>query len=709
MAYKKSTKKDDDQEFVRKALAKYERAYDKERTNIILAYEDLEFRVGEQWPGDVKREREADHRPALTINKVPTFVRQVTGDIRLMRPSIRVVPVDSRGDPETAQVLGGLIRYIENRSDARHAYTAGADSQVVAGIGHWRVLTEYADDSTFNQEIRISAVDDGVSVIWDPDAKLPNKEDAKCCFVPVDMSHDAFKELYPDAPIEDFSLTLEGRTALIDEWFGDDFVRVAEYWERRPEKRTLALLDDGAIDDVTDQPERLRMLREAGVRIEERDSHRVYRSVISACHVLEQPKPWPGRYIPIVPVIGEEVILGRRTVRHGVVRYLKDAQRAYNYFRTAETETVALQPKSPWLLTEKNVEDYADQWLSANTRNYPYLVYKPDSANGNAAPQRVGPGVNTAGITEGLQISAQEMKDVSGIYDAGLGERSNETSGKAIMARQRESDVGTYVYVENFSRAIRHTGRILLDLIPTVYDTERVIRIVGEDNKVDLVEINKEVPELGRMLNDVTVAAYDVVLDQGPSYATKREEAREGMLTFLQQAPNAAPVVLDLIAEAQDWPNAEKFSERLKTLLPAPIQAKEAQESGEPPPPTPPPPPELLLKQAELQAEQLSNEADLQKARLSLQEKELDLRMKQIELQTIDPNATFGGAVTSLQTMMQALTEALTETVQQLNSPKRAIRGPDGRIQAIETVVNGQAVQTREILRGPDGRAIGIQ
>jgi Phage P22-like portal protein len=585
MAYKKKTATkprdnetpdNDNKDFVRKAIAKYERAFEKERTNIVQALEDLEFRAGEHWPTEVKRERERDYRPALTINKIPTYVRQIVGDIRLLRPSIKVVPVDSRGDPKTAEVLGGLVRYIENRSDAQHAYAAGADSQVASGIGHWRVLTEYADDSTFDQEIRISTVADGVGVVWDPDAILPNKEDARCCFVPVDLSHDEFKERYPDAPIEDFTLTLEGRTTLLDEWFGDDFVRVAEYWERRPEKRILALLPDGAIDDVTDQPGRLADLRAAGARVEERESHRVYRSVISSCHLLEEPKPWPGRFIPIVPVIGEEVVIGRRTVRHGIVRYLKDPQRAYNYFRSAETEAVALQPKAPWLVTEKNIEDHQDQWLTANTRNYPYLLYKPDTKNGNVVPQRVSARMDTGGMVEGLQISINEMKEVTGIYDAAIGQKSNETSGKAILARQNESDVGSYVYVENFSRAIKHTGRIVLDLIPHIYDAQRTI-------------------------------------------------------TFLQQAPSAAPMVLDLIANAQDWPNADKFSKRLKTLLPPTIQAMEAQESGELPPPPAPPPPEAIIEQQKLEVEhqkmqvdQLKVQADLQKAEMSLAEKQME-------------------------------------------------------------------------------------
>jgi Phage P22-like portal protein len=683
---------DENLDFVRKAVSRYERAFDKERQNITQALEDLEFRIGEQWPSHVRREREVDHRPCLTVNKIPTYVRQITGDIRLMRPSIKVVPVDSRGDPDTAEVLGGLIRYIENRSDAQHAYVTGADSQVAAGIGHWRVLTEYAGDTTFDQEIRISTVADGVGVVWDPDSILPNKEDARCCFVPVDLSHDEFKERYPDAPIEDFSLTLEGRAALLDGWFADDFVRVCEYWERRPETRTLAMLPNGAIDDITEQPERLAQLKKQGARIEERESHCVYRSVISSCHLLEPAKKWPGRYIPIVPVFGEEVQVGRRTVRHGIIRYLKEPQQAYNYFRSAETEAIALQPKAPWLVTDKNIEDNEDMWLTANTRNFPYLLYKPDQKNGMAVPQRINARMDTSGMVEGLQISRDEMKEVTGIYDAALGQKSNETSGKAIMARQQESDVGSYVYVENFSRAIKHTGRILLDLIPHIYDAARTIRIVGEDGKVDIVNINQQLA-IDMILNDVTVAAYDVVLDQGPSYATKREEAREGMLTFLQQAPSAAPVVLDLIANAQDWPNADKFSKRLKTLLPPNIQQMEAEESGEAPPPVQPSPEQmemqfeqqkLQVEQQKVQVDQYKVNADLTKAEMSLAEKQMELRARGIE--AFGPNdvqTLFGQAVVTL----SGLATALGAVVEQLNAPKRIVRDPvSGRAVGVETV-----------------------
>jgi hypothetical protein len=691
--------RDKDKDFVRKALEKYNRAFDKEQTNILAAYEDLEFRAGDQWPTEVKRQREADSRPCLTINKIPAFVQQITGDIRSMRPSIKVVPVDDKGDPETAEVLAGLVRYIENRSDARHAYAAAADSQVVAGIGHIRVLTEYADDSTFDQEIRIGTVDDGISVIWDPDAIYPSKEDARFAFVPVDMSKSAFEEKYPDAPIEDFALMPDGRNGAVDEWFGDDHVRVAEYWQRVSSKRTLALLPDGSIDDVTDQPERLKELKAKGVRIEERESMRVYRSVISSCHLLEERKPWPGRFIPIVPVIGEEVNIGRRTMRHGIVRFLKDSQRAYNYFRSSETEAVALQPKAPWIVTERNVEGHEDMWRQANTQNLPYLLYQPDQKNGNVVPHRVDSGMNTSGMVEGLQLASAELKEVSGIYDASLGQRSNEVSGKAIQARNTQSQIGAAAYIENFSRAIKHTGRILLDLIPNIYDAQRTIRIVGEDGKVGIVAINQQVMGMDRIMNDVTVQAYDVVLDQGPSYNTKRELAAESMITFLGQAPQAAPVVLDLIASSMDWPHSDKFAERLKTLLPPAIQAQEAQESGEAPPPPPPPDPAVMIEAQKLQVEQqkvqvdqqkvqvdhFKAQTDLEKAQMSLAEKKMELQAKGIEAfgENTDAQAL---VVTAVNTLV-GVTQALGAIVEQMNAPKRLVRDVNGRAMGVETIV----------------------
>lgn len=642
----------DDADFIAMALKRYDAGYSHERDNINWAYEDLEIRAGNQWPEYAKKARK--DRPTLTVNRIPQFVRQITGDIRMMRPSIKVVPVDNRGDVKTAEKLSGLVRYIENRSDARAVYTAAADSQVVAGIGHFRIETEYAASTTFDQEIRISSVEDGVAVIWDPNAKRPLRDDARWCHVPVDMSREAFEEAYPDASVEDF-----GKVVNRGEWHNDDTVRVSEYWERRPEKKTLVLLPDGSIEDVTGDETALARNVE-GARVEERDSFCIYRSLITCAHTLEGPDKWPGAYIPVIPVIGEQVKIGRKVIRHGIVRFAAEAQRMYNYAVSAETEVVALQPKAPFIGTDVNVEDNPNDWLSANTDNLPVLTYKPDPRNGGIAPQRSQPPVTSQGLSEMIARTAEEMKAVIGIYDAGLGNRSNETSGKAILARQREGDVGSVVYIDNFNLAVQQAGRIIVDLIPHIYDTERMIRILGEDGKMDPLQINHKVqvqvgpdgmarhPQTGQVFPapagarpgdpmdvigyDVTVGAYDVVMSTGPSYSTKREEAKEGMTAFIQAAPNVAPLVLDLVAKAQDWPNAEQFAKRLETALPPQIRAMEAEEGDMAPPPPQPPSPEQQAAAAEAQAKTQQSQTDLQKAAIELQMKEIDLAMKKASL-----------------------------------------------------------------------------
>jgi hypothetical protein len=215
--------------------------------------------------------------------------------MRRKRPGIKVVPVDSGADIETADVRGGMIRYVENRSKAKHVYTTGADSQVTCGIGHWQVTTEYAHAGTFNQEIRIAGIDDGVAVVWDADASGPVKEDADHCFVPTDMSLAKFKQRWPDAQASGFDIPGSGA---FTNWASDDYIRVAVYWKKKPIKRTLALFKDGTIDDLTDVS-RIRkesvaqgrhgLPEKQGARIEKRDSYTICRYLMTMAEIWRRP------------------------------------------------------------------------------------------------------------------------------------------------------------------------------------------------------------------------------------------------------------------------------------------------------------------------------------------------------------------------------------------------------------------------------------
>lgn len=627
---KKDTKADAD--LLKQALEDYDSAYEFQRGNIDDANEDLRFRRGrqeDQWTPEALAMR--GDRPCLTINGLPQFIRQVTGDMRQMRPSIKVNPVDSRGDPKTAEVLAGLVRYVENRSFAKHIYTTAADSQVACGIGHWQVTSEYAGSSTFNQELRIVGIEDGVSVLWDPDSVLPTREDAMFCHVPFDISRRKFEKQWPDKPVEGFANEMHHAA---EGWYTGDSVRVSVYWLKKPIKRSLVLAPDGAIDDVTEQTEGFtkEQLKDAaqfyqaqGFRFEQRDSFKVCRYLVTAATVLEGPTEWPGMHIPIVPVLGEEVRIGREVYRHGVVRYARDPQRMVNYYASADAEVVALQPKAPWIATKKQVQNHMDQWETANTQNHSVLIYDTDPQAPNSAPQRVSPPVASQAIQLGKTQALEDMKRVIGIYDSGLGQRSNETSGVAIQARDRQSDTGTFVYIDNFNMAIQRTGQILLDLIPHIYDTERRIRIIGADGSENLVDINKPQIEGGQetVTHDVTVGAYDVTLDTGPTYATRRQEAQDGMKAFLQAFPEAAPVIGDLYAKGQDWQYADEIGKRLESVLPPQIKQMIEKDKLASSPDAEPDPAQQAEQQAQQQAmqqQQMVEAAGMEKIKLEVQE-----------------------------------------------------------------------------------------
>lgn len=638
------------------AMEEYERDYEKERRNIAEAYSDLRFRRGEledQWDSVALAQRKG--RPTHVINEIPQFVRQITGDQRQSKPSIKVVPVDDNADPDTAEVLAGIVRYIENRSYAQYVYTSAADSQVACGIGHWRINTEYASSTTFNQEIRIAGVDDGVSVLWDADATLPTREDANRCFVPNDMSLAKFKASWPDAKADGFEIRSE---AAFTNWHGDDYIRVVEYWKKKPIKRSLVLMPDGAIEDVTAQTDGFGKAQLAaaheyyaaiGARFEQRDGFKICRYLMTSAEILEETD-WPGLHIPIVPVVGEEVRIGRDVYRHGIVRYMKEPQRMANYYASAETEVIALQPKAPWIGTRKNFEKDYDLWDTANTENHPFLQFTPDASN-PAGPQRVQPPVASQAIIAGRQKASDMMRAVVGIYDASLGARSNETSGVAIRARDAQGDTGTYVYHANFALAIQRTGQILVDLAPHIYDTERTMRIIGDDGKPSTTKINHAVMKSGEEVvqNDITVGSYDVMTMEGPSYATRRDEARDGLTEFIRAFPAAAPVLGDVYAKMQNWPDADKIGERLEELLPAPIKAKLKQERKDPNAPPEPPTPEEQQAAEEGQIKQAVTKLELEGKSLDNDKKRAEIAKTMKEVQAPAEGAAPNGYDDALQ------------------------------------------------------------
>jgi hypothetical protein len=566
-----------DSDTIKEAREAFELCEDAESENREQALDDLKFaRLGEQWPEGVKKSREEEKRPCLTINRMPAFIRQVVNDARRNKPAIRVHPVDSNADVETAKVLDGLIRNIEASSNADAAYDTAIDFAVSCGIGYFRVDVDYAEDDSFDLDLRINRISNPFSVYRDPRSTAVDSSDWNLAFVTEMLPKDDFEKLYPDVDPGDWDAN--SKDTENDTWISSDSVRVAEYWTRDEVEKEICLMSNGEVLDA-DVYEKQREYYEVNGIFPETHrmtkSHRVTQRLLGGSDVLSK-KEWAGRYIPIIPVYGEEVVVGEKRHFMSLIHFARDSQVMYNYWRTATAELVALAPKTPWIGPAGAFVTDADKWATANISTHPYIEY-----DGQVPPQRQAfAGVPAGALQEALN-SSDDMKAVMGMFDASLGERSNEVSGRAIMARQREGDISTFHFIDNMTRAIRHAGKCLIDLIPHVYNEARIIRVLGEDEQSQAVQINQPMQVNQQMpinqqmpdepeprIYDLTTGRYDIIVKAGPSFTTMREEAATQMMELLRAFPQAAPVIGDIVARNLDWPGAEEISERLKQLIP---------------------------------------------------------------------------------------------------------------------------------------------
>jgi len=571
-----------DDDLLIEAREAFDEAEEADEENRRDGLDDLKFaRLGEQWPDEARKKREAEGRPCLTINKLPAFTKQVVNDARQNRPSIKVRPADSVADPRTAEIMGGLIRNIEVTSNADVAYDTALASAVDNGFGYMRAKTVHAHDDAWDLDIAIEAVFNPFTVYGDPCSVAADSEDWNVAFVTEMMPLKRFNAAYKGA--DPVSWDTDGYTDLGAKWRDGDDVRIAEWWKREQVRGRLVKLQIGPQEIVVTEDvlkkQLIPMLQQMpGVQARvigdrETTAYKVTQRIITGAEVLKTVE-WPGRYIPIVPVYGDAVnIEGKRYLR-SLIRDAKDAQRMFNYWRTASTESVALQSKAPWV-GPRGAFKSDRRWMTANTDTHPFLEY--DVVQGAPPPQRQPyQGVDPGALQEALNAS-DDMKAIIGLYDASLGARSNETSGVAIRARQNEGDVSTFHYVDNLARGIRHLGRILIDLIPKVYSGQRMVRVLGPDGSPQAVMVNQPAPNGGPGVFDLTAGKYDLVVDVGPSYTTKRIEASNSMTEFVRAFPQSAPMLGDLIAKNQDWPEHEEVAKRLQALLPPQLQGQNPQ------------------------------------------------------------------------------------------------------------------------------------
>ena len=545
---------------------------DSDSNNRAEALDDVRFAAGDQWPVDVQNSRVLEARPCLTINKVDAYIRQICNQQRQQRPRIKVHGMNNDSDAKVAEIITGITRHIENQSDADQAYDHAFEYCVKMGWGYWRVTTDYVRDDSFDQEIYIKRIENPFSVYFDPNSVEPDGSDSEKCLVTTVVSKAVFKKMYPNAEdTQGFSSRGTGDTE--SEWVTKEDIRIAEYFYTEREKAMIIQLSDGTTGYSDEMPSK-EALAEAGITvIDKRDTWRkkIKWCKLTAMQILEEGE-WAGKFIPIVPVYGQEVRVDDKHKKFGLVRMAKDPQRMYNYWSTALTETVALAPKAKWLLAEGQDEGHENEWAMANIKAMPVLRYKQTDIEGRIAPAptRLQPEPPPAGVMTALQGMNQDLQAVVGIFDPAQLPQGMQ-SGKSLQGQQTQADMTNFHYYDNLTRSIRHTGRIILDLIPKIYDRQRVMRIIGDDGKPEMVTINEQGQDeqgVSKVLNDVTVGEYDVVMETGPGYNSKRQEAVDSMMSLLGADPTLMQTAGDLIFRNMDFPGAEVIADRLAAANP---------------------------------------------------------------------------------------------------------------------------------------------
>lgn len=689
------------------------------------AMDDIKFALvpGEQWDQSIRRDR--GERPCYEFNKIRITGKRIVNDMRANRPQGKVRAVED-GDKPTADALEGLARNIWNVSDGDTVIDYAAEYQVFGGMGAWRVAVDYSNDNAFTQDIRVEPIRNPFCLFSDPACFDPLKRDAADWILTERISRKSFEARWPKAKV------IEWESSEFDddeEWQDDETVRICEYWWKEPLTKRIFLLSDGRTVEEADLTANLPALAEQGITVT-RDrtvqTHEICMCIASGDAILDGPTKWAGRYFPFVVAYGEWLIIDGKAQWCGITRFAKDAQRSYNVSRTAITETIAMAPQAKFWATPAMAEGHTDKWAEAHSKNYPFLLSNPDPKM-PGFPQRMGGAEVPVALIQESQLASDEIKAVTGIFDASLGNRSNEQSGVAIRARQSQGEIATFNFQDNLNKGIQRTWEILVDLIPRYYDTERTVRILGADNVEKYVRINSTEVDantgMPKPLNDLSRGRYDVAISVGPAFATQRQEAAEIYTQMVQANPSLLPIAGDLIFRSLDLPYADKMADRMKTMLPPQIQQMESEGK--------PISPEAqavmaqaqqamqmaqqqsdLVQQAAAEVEQNKAEAEKAKAEVQMSVAELEVKRAQFEAQVARVEAEMARksidmAAQEGQVVATADRESLALEVQQAVAQIQNLAS-QFMAQASQTIAEIQAKQATQVIVPNKPRVIRV-
>ena len=675
----------DDKAKLQEIHRRFQLAEDAESDARLAWLEDIKFAhvPGYQWPDQLRKLREnpTSPRPCLEINVAQQHVFQITNDIKQNRPEIKVRPVSPDASNEVAEIFNGVIRHIWERSDGDTALDVAVNGEVAGGWGYIRITTEVTNPATNEQELRIVPIYNTLAAYADSNNLSPVGMDNNCFFFVDNIPRKKFEADYGK---ESFAGEWkESSYGDANAWVSEDTVRVCEYFELKERSVNVLRLIDGSEMIEADYWAEYQADADRPPVIANREDVEKYVqwTKCTSFKILEENE-FLSDFIPFARFPGIYTDIEGKRYWKGVIRDMRDPQRSFNYWWSTFTETVGLQSKAPWLVAAGAIDGYEAQWWHANSSNQPYLLYNAVDESGQPLPppQRNQLQAAPQGVIQGMQMAADHVKMSSGQFDASMGAQSNETSGRAIVARDRQSDNATYHYVDGAAAGVRHLGRILISAIPKYYDTKRVLRIIGEDGEIDTVSIDPEQKEAVREIQDssgevrkiynLNVGRYDVISTSGPSFNTRRQEAVEAMTTVLQGNPQMMQLIGDIWVRNQDWPGSEEMAERLKTLLPPQIQQLEAGQQQLPPQV------QQAMQQMQAQMQQMGQalqmaQAEVQKLSAQQQSKAAEIEIKKMEvyMKQLDVETTKIEAAAKATEAQARAQEAQAENIRSMTQP----------------------------------------
>ena len=618
---------DSQEQFIDDMRAQYQHDVDFDRINRYEAIDDLRFAAGEQWDPVVLQQRKS--LPCLVINTIPQFTAQLVGDWRESRKAIKVVPSND-DDTDVASVREDLVRNIEMQSRADRSYDQAFESMIQCGDGAFKVTVEYAKDDVFDQDIFIRPIEDVLATVWDRFSVDPTGRDARRVFVDDRIPKDEFMRKWPQAG--GGSNLLE--TDKIDRvtqagWMDEESYRVTEYWRIIERQKTMALFENGKMYEIDEDTTIDSLIQANGQPLKTRVAWCRYAQMhyCTGWKILAGPYEYRLNRLPIIRVSGRVVNIAGRRVRYGLVRFMKDPSRLKNFWRSIAAEQLGYAPKAQWLATQSAVEGRQEAFRKAHLTRDPLLIVNDEAEIGRNI-QRIEPPAAQNAIFQEVAMNTQDMKDVSGIQDASLGMRSNETSGKAIMNRQHEGDVASQTYYDNADAALLEAGDCINQLIPQIYDGTRIVRLIGKDESIKFQRIND--PNDPHSI-DLASGMFDVALTTGASYTTRRVEAAQAMMDAIQVWPELMQIAGDIVVKAQDWPGAEQLAERIQKTVPPQFLTPEQQKENGGPPPVPP----QMVQQMQQALQQLQAENQQLKMDKTIEFKKLEIQSYDAETKRI--------------------------------------------------------------------------